>query len=219
MVSVKSAVRSCIALLFPTETRYARFDVLPARVLARTAVRTIVRSEPVCLAPLPYDNAIVRDAVHAMKYHKHERAALLLGVVLAPFVGEELADRRMLGSFLEPLVVPVPLHPTRLRERGFNQAERVATSLLAELDDGTLVLCTNALARTKHTAVQARSTDRAARFENMEGAFAVADPSLVAGRDIILLDDVITTGATLGAARAALLDAGARDVLCVAVAH
>ncbi len=73
--------------------------------------------------------------------------------------------------------------------------------------------------RSKRTHAQARTDHKSERIMNMENAFSVPDTSIVQGRDIILLDDVITTGSTLHEASRALRNAGARDILCVAVAH
>ncbi len=219
MEGVRNVLRAIVSLVFPEERRFARFDSLPLDAIARTANSGMLTAADVpCLAPLPFDHAIVRDAIHAAKYHGHARAAALLGAVLAPCVGEELADRRMFGTFETILVVPVPLHRERLRERGYNQAERIARALVAELDDPSLTLAPQVLVRERSTPTQTHRAGRDERRANVRGAF-LALPALVAGRDIVLLDDVITTGATLHAAERALTKAGARHVLCVAAAH
>ncbi len=122
MVPVTNIWKMVLDLLVPQHARVARFDTLRPAVIARTATTAhVVRAIP-CIAPFPYDHRIVRDAVHAAKFHGHQRAAWILGAALAPFVAEELADHRMLGEFLSPAIVPVPLHATRLRERGYIQA-------------------------------------------------------------------------------------------------
>lgn len=206
-------------LLFPPPVAIGRFRTLTAEQLARTVINPYVVREVTCLAPLPFTNDMVRTSVHAAKYHRHTHAAQLLGYVLAPFVAEELADRRMLGTFTRPLVVPVPLHRARMRERGFNQAERIAEALIQELGKDSLVLSPSVLERTKNTEHQTRLSARKMRLENMRNVFFVRDVGAVRNQDILLVDDVITTGATLRAGRDALLEAGAREVLCVAVAH
>jgi len=103
------------------------------------------------------------------------------------------------------LLAPVPLHPARLRERGFNQSERIARVLAARLG---LALTNTLLRRVQRTADQ-KQLDAAARGRNLQGAFRAED---CAGRRIALVDDVITTGATAEAATAALLAAGAAEV-------
>ena len=111
------------------------------------------------------------------------------------------------------VLIPVPLSPTRMRERGYNQA-----ALLARHLDATKCQL-HSLQRVQHTTAQSSST-RAQRLRNLRHAFAVAEAhrAQITGQRIVLVDDVMTTGATLHAATRALLQAGAAqvDVLCVA---
>jgi ComF family protein len=110
------------------------------------------------------------------------------------------------NRWLPDIIVPVPLHPARLRERGYNQSASVAKGLSRVLGVPT---CADAAARTRNTATQT-SLDRRRRRENVAGAFRVRRPDLVRGGNILIVDDVITTGATVGALAAALRDAGSR---------
>jgi ComF family protein len=206
-------------MLFPRTPEVAQFDALPLEALTNTMRTTLVVHDTThLLSPLPFRTRIVRDAVHAAKFYRHERAATLLGEALAECVAEELAERHAFGTFFAPVVVPIPLHESRLRERGFNQAERIARSFTRHVSETQLRCVTDVLVRVRHTHSQAH-LPKAERMQNVAGAFVVAKPDLIQGRDVILVDDVVTTGATLGAAREALLKAGAHDVLCIAVAH
>jgi len=205
--------------LFPDRKQDEIFEHLSPALLAQTARRTSVPTEPRTLAPLPYEHALVRNAIHAAKYRGHERAAKLLGAAIAPFVAEELAERRAFGTFTDALMIPIPLHMTRCEKRGYNQSERIARAILEHIGDNTISMETKVLVRTQNTAPQTQQRDKTARRKNMQGVFRVCTPSRVAHRYIILIDDVVTTGATLGAARDALIRAHARDVLCVATAH
>ncbi len=203
--------------LFPRSPSVAQFDRLPVQALGQCTDGVVAEHSYPCIAPLSYRSTLVREAVHASKYHGHARAAWLLGAAIAPTVADELSERQAFGEYLQPLVVPVPLHTSRLRERGFNQSARIALALADELelnyaDQGKL------LVRTKNTPSQAQQPDRKNRLRSMLGAFH-ADEAFVAEQYILLVDDVMTTGATLTSAREALLTAGARDVLCIAAAH
>jgi len=102
-------------------------------------------------------------------------------------------------------VLEVPLHGARLRERGYNQSAALADALADTLGAPRLP---RALRRTRATAPQARLGPRERRA-NLEGAFAIEKPAWLRGRRVLVVDDVITTGATLDAALAALHDAGA----------
>jgi len=119
----------------------------------------------------------------------------------------EAWDRAAPAGPAPDLVAPVPLHPRRLQERGYNQSLLLARDLARARN---LVLDPAALARVRDTTPQARLAG-AARRENIRGAFA-ADPARVAGRGALLVDDVMTTGGTLEEATLALLQAGARSV-------
>jgi ComF family protein len=112
------------------------------------------------------------------------------------------------------LVVPVPLHPRKLRRRGYNQVALLAAPVADEL---RVPLAARALVRARDTAAQA-SLDRAARARNIDGAFRVRSAVAVRGRHLVLVDDVRTTGATTAACRAALLGAGAARVTTVVLA-
>jgi ComF family protein len=118
-----------------------------------------------------------------------------------------MAQRYPVWSDPLDIVVPIPLHPERVRERGYNQAALLARHLCPQLN---LELDEEALWRTRHTRPQV-GLDRVQRRQNVLGAFA-ADPPRVEGRRVLLVDDVCTSGATLASAAVALRDAGATGV-------
>lgn len=219
MSHVRIALGLVLELLFPRTPEVAQFDALQVDALTRHMRDTIsVAGARDCFAPFSYKTPIVRDAIHAAKFYQHERSAMLLGEALAECVAEELAERHAFGTFFAPIVVPIPLHIDRLKERGFNQAERIAQSFARHVADVHLPCLGNALVRTRHTHSQTH-LPRDERLTNVENAFVVLKPALVQGRDVVLIDDVVTTGATMHAGRQALMQAGANDVICVAVAH
>ncbi len=120
------------------------------------------------------------------------------------------------------LVVPVPLHPRRQRERGFNQARLLAASALQSLrrthSGWALQLSPASLIRHRETAPQALLAPHQRRI-NLARAFRVAEPRQIKGRNILLVDDIVTTGATARACAQALLDAGASSVSIAALAR
>lgn len=146
-------------------------------------------------------------AIHALKYR---RRSDLVGA-LSP-----LAARALLHLSTRPeLLVPVPLHRGRLVERGYDQAALLAASLSRHTQ---LPWVASALERTRGTPQQAK-LDRHARRANVHGAFAIARPVVVAGRHVALVDDVLTTGATVSECARVLLEAGAARVSVLVLAR
>jgi ComF family protein len=121
-----------------------------------------------------------------------------------------------------PVIVPVPLHPSRRRERGFNQAELLAGGLIKTLGRGSgateLRVLTGSLRRKRATPPQT-GLSLAARRENLRGAFEVVEAEAIRDRTVVVIDDVMTTGATLSACARALKRAGATRVIGITLAR
>jgi ComF family protein len=162
---------------------------------------------PPCAA-FAYAGPIAR-AIARFKYEHRPDLARPLGDLLS----HALSATR--SALVDRLVVPVPLHPTRLAERGYNQSALLARRVGHRLGLPCLL---RALARNRDTRHQAR-LDRASRAANAAGAFVLPAAGPVRGRRVLLVDDVRTTGATLRACRAALLAGGAADVTWAVVAQ
>jgi len=149
-----------------------------------------------------YDGAL-RSIVHALKYDGGRSLAKPLGALMRARGGDVLWDA--------DLAVPVPLHASRRRERGFNQAEDLARHV------GLPVVI--ALRRIRRTPAQA-DLPAAKRHGNVKGAFAAGKGCRwVAGRIVVLIDDVSTTGATLDACALVLKESGAREVRALTAAR
>jgi ComF family protein len=158
-----------------------------------------------------YDGAL-RELMHLLKYERVEPAASVLGPMLSEAIG-----KLDLGA-AAVLVVPVPLHTSKRRERGFNQAELIARQALKELALPHAQLASDVLQRTRPTVSQIGLT-RPQRRENIRGAFRVAHPTKLSGRDILLVDDVMTTGTTASECARILRKAGAQRVWVATVAR
>jgi ComF family protein len=141
----------------------------------------------------------VREAVHAFKYDGLQALADPLADLMAQYWKDHPLPARVL--------VPVPLHRARQRERGYNQAELLARGLGQRIG---LPVDTTSLVRQRPTAPQVE-LDAVQRKQNVAGAFKVQDSSL-SGQEVLLIDDVCTTAATLDACAIALREAGARSV-------
>jgi ComF family protein len=155
-------------------------------------------------------NGRVQRLLHTLKYHGHHE----IGTRLGWLYGEKLLEVGIYGGF--DLVLPVPLHISRLRKRGYNQSAMFGEGLAEKL----MIPCSDkVIGRLQKTDTQTRKS-RANRWENIANVFTVRLPELVKDRSILLVDDVITTGSTLEACAGALLSEGVRElsIACIAEA-
>jgi len=145
---------------------------------------------------------VVRDVIHQFKYNRQ----IHLRYLVARWLCAALDDERLRGYQFD-VIVPVPLHPARQRERGFNQA-----SLLAELLSAhTSIRCRPLLKRIRYTTTQT-ALDRSERMDNLHNAFRLRKNADVRGLRVLLIDDVLTTGSTLSECARVLKRAGAISV-------
>ena len=177
------------------------------------------------MAPPPFVKAVsygtyqgrMKEAIHALKYDRLYAAAPRLGAMLAQVIGSLAVETPS-----EMLVVPVPLHKSKHTQRGFNQARVLATHALKSLDAThpawRLTLAAGSLVRLRATESQAGLTPHMRRM-NVRGAFKVSDPAAVRARSILVIDDILTTGATARAVSKALIDAGAAAVWVATLAR
>jgi len=150
----------------------------------------------------------VQRLLHQLKY----KGAKELGEHLGKRYGSILQEHQYHENF--DLIVPVPLHKYKLRKRGYNQSEYFALGLAAAMD---VPVKANVLVRTINTTTQTHK-DRYNRWQNVEQVFEVAKPDLIKDKHILIVDDVLTTGATLEACAVALLNAGASEVSIATIA-
>jgi len=158
----------------------------------------------------------LRELIHLLKFGGVRPAANVLGRMLAEAIA---ALVREFTSSDSVAVVPVPLHRAKLRQRGFNQAELIARAAMKiNPARDRLHLCAGVLERTRETASQIGLTSHQRR-ENLGGAFGVAQRDLVQGREVLLVDDVYTTGATVSECARVLRRAGATKIWVATVAR
>ncbi len=170
-----------------------------------------------------YDSEL-RELIHLLKFQQVRPAAAVLARMLAETIAN-LEQTMPVGTILSSsrtmtiAVVPVPLHRRKQAQRGFNQAEMIARGALKQLSrPKRFDLCTGVLVRRRETGSQIGLT-RHQRRENMRGAFAVIDPARILNCNVLLVDDVYTTGTTAAECARVLLRAGAARVWVATVAR
>ena len=137
----------------------------------------------------------VQHLIHLLKYKGHQET----GIYLGELYGKELAESELFNS--AEIIIPVPLHPTKLRIRGYNQTEKIAIGLSNSMG----IPCeAGNLSKIIHTESQTTKT-RYGRWQNVKDAFQVNNPEKIVGKHILLVDDVLTTGATIEACATKLM--------------
>lgn len=183
------------------------------------APRAKAHEEFFIYALFDYRFPALRNAIWRFKYKHARNVAEFFARPLHEEIIGTLADRLDVSTQEQYLLVPIPLHHTRLRERGYNQSELLAQAVATYANDKMFQFAPETLVRVRKTKPQARTESRKTRFKNLQGAFKVSGNANVLGRTIMLIDDVATTGATLSEARKVLLASGARQVVAFTLAH
>jgi ComF family protein len=165
-----------------------------------------------------YKDKTVRKAIWEIKYNANRQILRKFTKALYDFILEELGDEMLFENFRNPLLVPIPASKSGLHERGFNQCELIVRELARLDEERNFKLEINALRKIKETPHQSKLKNRAERLRNLKDCFK-ADKEKVAGRCVIVIDDVITTGTTMSEASKALRKAGAKKVIGFSIAH
>jgi ComF family protein len=239
MVALRNPLAGLVSLLYPASCAACAGPIEPHEHLCGACEENVARVLPPfcskCSQPfagaitdvftcancegrtLHFDTAVscyrsrgpVRNVIHDFKYGRQLHVRHLLGRWLA----DALDDPRLAGRRFD-MVVPVPLHPTRKRERGFNQAELLAV----ELNRLRAIPVCDLLQRIRYTTTQTQF-DRMERIENLGGAFRLRRNCDVQGCRVLLVDDVLTTGSTLSECALVLKKAGVLSVHAATVAR
>ena len=160
-----------------------------------------------CRGAFIYDD-VVRDLIHDIKFRSHRRAAFGLGAIMA----ETINEWGLSGDY----IVPVPLHPSKKRSRGFNQAAEIALPISRALG---IPIANDMIRRTRKTEPQS-GLSVTAREENLSDAFVFNNNKYKSDknpRKIILFDDIFTSGATMNACKKLLTENNTKEIVCISL--
>ncbi len=205
----------CISFLFPTRNKEKIVHRLSDADIS--ALPRLHKQFPGIISLFSYKNSDIQALIWELKYHRNNKAFTLVGKLLADALLEELSDKMLFENWQAILLIPIPITNVHRRERTFSQTELLCTEMLSHLPD-TVIYTPQALTKVRETEKQSRTTSRTQRLHNLRGAFS-ANITLVHNKNVVLIDDVTTTGATIHEATRALKTAGAKHVLALTIAH
>jgi len=165
-----------------------------------------------------YKNKLSKKAIWAIKYNKNNIITNKFSCLLYDFILENISDEMIFSNFNNPILIPIPMHPKNLKERGYNQSELIVKDIEKIDNNKNFSFCYNALQKIKETPHQSKLKNKNERLKNLKDCF-FADEKLVKNKNIILIDDVITTGTTMSEATKALKKVGAKKVIGFSIAH
>ena len=217
-MKIRKILESIISIVLPKEEYVSEIENLSPENIKNEINSANETSNPKFKALFQYKNRIIRKAIWEIKYNGNKKITEKFSRLLYEFIIEELGDEITFENFNNPLFIPIPSGKNTLKKRGFNQCELIAKELI-RLDEAKIFqLETKAIFKIKETTHQSETKNKSKRLKNLDGCF-FADPQKVRGRCIILIDDVITTGATMKEVSKTLKSAGAKKVIGFAIAH
>lgn len=214
----KKVINSILNFLFPQKCLGCgkENEVLCQRCLESISYSTLTKYSNI-FAASDYGDETVKKAIWMLKYRGINGMADPLA---------ELMFRRIWPKIdkTDWLIVPIPISPKSLKKRGFNQSELIAQEFAkkiqtSDVDAKNIGCLTDALYKIKETPSQVSIKNREQRLNNLKDAFAVKNSHLIAGRNILLIDDVSTTGATIREACRVLRESGAKKIIGLVVAR
>jgi len=211
--------KKILDLLFPINYNQGFLNNLTTeRFLSLTAPAKI---PPISntLSIVNYKNRLVKKAIQSFKFENNQQLSKLFAEILYDNLVEELSNLNLTINFNKPILITVPLSRQRQRKRGYNQVELIAEEIIKIDQGGFLEYKKNVLKKVKNTPPQSHTKNKIERMKNLEGCFKVINSSIIKNQNIILLDDVTTTGATLSEAVRTLKFAQPKQIICVTLAH
>lgn len=204
--------------LFPKSERVRLIEKMTVEEYMLMAKNSddIIKHDFTIIPLLNYKEPLVKDTVWEIKYRKNRKLIQLAAEIISSEIPARLENESAYYHFEDFILVPIPLSKKRFKFRGYNQAQLITK----ELQTRHSFISSNALEKIKETKTQT-SLGRSERIKNQKDAFRVKKEMLafIKNQNIIILDDVTTTGATLEEAKKVLMKAGARRVVGVTLAH
>lgn len=214
--SLRRAAEAILEILFPKKRSVVEIENMSLEIF-RSRAKAANSNSPAIFPLFLYQDELVKGAVWQIKYAKNKKVAKLLAELLYEEMMSVLEKEALFSDFSFPLLVTIPPSKKRLLKYGYNHLKLLSLEL-GNLLGNNCQIENGALLKNRQTKPQTEIKKRAERLINVRNSIE-ADEKLVGGRNILLLDDVITTGSTINEAMRALGAAGAKKILVFAIAH
>ncbi len=168
---------------------------------------------------LPYKNKYIREIIWSMKFKNNFSAAKFFGEIIYENLPDILQELKMKENFHNPVLITIPITFSKKLSRKYNQNDIVVNHFLKLGGSNFTKWEKNILIKTKNTKPQSRIKNKEKRFENIKNSFGIKNPEIIKGKNILLFDDVLTSGATLKEAKKVLKKAGAKKIIFMVLAH
>ena len=213
-------------ILLPKSKVIKKIEVMDIESLFQKIPRSDIIDNNKIKAMFTYKNSFCRQAIWEIKFRANPKIISSFSRLFYEFLVEELSELETFSNFKNPILVPIPSSKARLKEKGFNQCILIAKELekiAEESNDKCFTVVTNLLLKNKDTPHQVSIKNRNKRLNNLHDSFSInkyeAKKHNLHGRPVIIIDDVITTGATMNEAFRTFKTAGVKKIIGFALAH
>ncbi len=218
MFHIKEFFEYILSILLPKDKNVLEIEKISEEDIFKNTTRANILNDQNVKAIFKYKNKIIKKAIWEIKYNKNKIIIKKFGKILYDFIIEELSDEILFSNFQNPLLIPVPISKNNLRDRGYNQCEEIIKEIKQNDTQNIFEISFDSLKKMKETPHQSKLNNKTKRLNNLKNCF-FANSEQVKNRNIILIDDVITTGATMSENRRELKKSGAKKVIGIAIAH
>lgn len=218
MNKIKVYIESILDIILPRDIEVIEIENMSEIDIINTIPAANELKNDKYTALFQYKNKISKKAIWAIKYNRNQKIINKFSNLLYEFILENITDKVSFSNFNNPLLIAIPMHQNDFKARGYNQSELIVKEIIKIDECNNFELSTDSLQKIKQTPHQSTLKNKNERLKNLKDCF-YADIDKVKNRNIILIDDVITTGTTMNEASKTLKLAGAKKVIGFALAH
>jgi competence protein ComFC len=216
--TLKDIPEKLLEFLLPKSEKTKKIEGLRSDILLDKLEKRIKMDIKDSKVLFSYKDILVKDIIWFFKYNHNKKMITVLAEISAETLFEWVEDLKTFENFTSPILIPIPMSKTKKILRRGNHIEILCEKIIELIPKETLSYDNKSLIKFFETKSQAKTSNRKERLKNISGSFKV-DPKNVKGKNLILIDDVITTGATVLECKKILLEAGAKRVIIFALAH